>query len=85
MSVKINPDKIKVTKNGLLFLSPAPTHDIFTINSRFLHERKHKFHLSKIVCRIFHFLFGLIFIKVYIFVQQKAYSLNLKRHNSFQN
>ena len=38
-------------------------------------------HLSKTVSRIFHFRSRLVFIKLYIFVRQKAYSLALKRHN----
>ena len=41
-------------------------------------------HLSKTVCGIFYFRFCLVFIKVYVFVQQKAWTLTLKR-NSFQN
>ena len=32
----------------------------------------------------FHFQFRLSLIKLYIFVQRKACSLTLKRHNSFQ-
>ena len=44
-------------------------------------------HLSKTVFQIFYFRFRLVFIKLYIFVQEKAstHSLTLKRHNSFQN
>ena len=45
----------------------------------------HKAHLSKTLCRIFHFQFRLVFIKVCIFVQQKAQTLALTCHNSFQN
>ena len=55
------------------FLSRAPTHHSFTFNSRFLY--KHKVHLFKIVCGIFHFRFRLVFIKVYILAQQKAWTL----------
>ena len=44
----------------------------FYFNLRFLYELKHKVRFSKSVCGIFNFLFRLIFIKVYIFVQQKA-------------
>ena len=39
---------------------------------RFLCELKPKVHHSKSVCGIFHFQFRLVFVKVYIFVQQKA-------------
>ena len=44
--------------------------------------------LSKIMCGIFQFQFGFVFIKVYIFVQRYGStkymdSLTLKRHNSF--
>ena len=60
-------DKISVTKNALFVLSRAPTHRNFTFNLRFLHELKHKAHLSS-VCGIFDFRFCLVFIKVNIFV-----------------
>ena len=56
------------------FHSQAPTHHSFTFNSRFLYELKHKVHLSKSVCGIFYFRFRFVFIKVYIFVQQKAWT-----------
>ena len=36
-------------------------------------------------CGIFHFRFHLVFIKVYIFVPKKLWTLSLKRQNSFQN
>ena len=62
-------NKINVTKNELFF-SRTPTHHSF--NSRFLYELKHKVCLSKTVCGVFHFNFRLVFIKVNIFVQQKA-------------
>ena len=55
----------------------APTHHSFTFNLRFLYELKHKFRLSEIVCGIFHFRFRSVFIKVYIFVQQNAWTLGL--------
>ena len=42
-------------------------------------------HLSKIVCGICHFRFLIVFIKLYILAQQKAWTLTLKRHNSFKN
>ena len=44
-------------------------------------------HFSKTVCGIFHFQFRFVFIKLYIFIRQKAWtlSLTLKRHNSSQN
>ena len=42
-------------------------------------------HLSKTVSGIFHFLFRFVFIKLNIFVQQKADSPILKLHNFFQN
>ena len=58
-----------------LFLSRALTHYSFIFHLRFLYELKHKVHLSKTVCGIFHFLFCFVFIKVYIFVQQNAWAL----------
>ena len=62
-------------KNALFFLSRAPTHHSFTFNSQFLYGLKHKVHPSKSACGIFHFRFCLVFIKVYIFVQQKTWTL----------
>ena len=83
MLKKFPSDKINGTKNALFFLSRAPTHHSFTFNLRFLYELKHKVRLSKTVCGIFHFRFRFVFIKVYIFVQQNAWTLNLRRHNFF--
>ena len=57
------------------FLLRVPTHHSFTFNLRFLYELKHKVRLSKTVCGIFHFQFRFVFIKVYIFVQQNAWTL----------
>ena len=68
-------DKINGTKNALFFLSRAPTHHSFTFNLRFSYELKHKVRLFKIVCEIFHFRIGFVFIKVYVFVQQNAWNL----------
>ena len=45
---------------------------VLTFNSQFLYELKYKGHLSKTVRGIFHFWFCLIFVKCYIFAQQKA-------------
>ena len=59
-------------KNAPFFLSRAPTHQSFTFNLRFLYELRHKARLFKTVRGIFHFRFRLVFIKVYIFVQQNA-------------
>ena len=67
--------KINGTKNALFFLSRAPTHHSLTFNLRFLYELKHKVRLSKTMRRIFHFWFCFVFIKVYIFVQQNAWTL----------
>ena len=75
MFKKFPSNKINSTKNALFFLSPAPTHHSLTFNLRFLYELKHKVHLSKTVCEIFHFRFRFVFIKVYIFVQQNAWTL----------
>ena len=70
MLKKFPSDKINVTKNSLFF-----THHSFTFNSQFLYELKQMVHLSKTVRGIFHFRFLLIFIKLYFFVQQKAWTL----------
>ena len=75
MLKKFPSDKINGTENALLFLLPAPTHRSLTFNLRFLHEKKPKIHLSKIVCGIFYFWFHFIFIHVYIFFQQNAWAL----------
>ena len=75
MLKKFPSDKINGTKSALLFLSGAPTHHSFTFNLRFLYELKHKARLSETVCRSFHFQFRFVFIKVYIFIQQNAWTL----------
>ena len=59
------------------FLSRAPTHPGVTFNLRFLYELKHKTRLPNAVCWILHFRFHFAFIKVYIFVHQKAWTLLL--------
>ena len=69
MFKKFPSDKINGTKNAL---SRAPTHHSSTFNLRLLYELVR---LSKTVCGIFHFRFCFIFIKVYIFVQQNAWTL----------
>ena len=71
----IPSDKINGTKNALFFLSRAPTHHNFSFDLPFLYELKHKVCLSEDVCGIFHFLFRFVFIKVYIFVQQNAWTI----------
>ena len=57
------------------FPSQAPTHHRITFHSRVLYMLNHKFHFSKAVYVIFHFLFRLVFINVDIFVQQKPWAL----------
>ena len=66
------------TSNALFFSSRVPTYHSFTFNSRFLYELEHKVCLSEIVCGNFHFRIRFVFIKVYIFVQQKVSTLWLK-------
>ena len=75
MLKKFPSDKIRGTKNVLLFLSQAPTHHSFTFSLRFLFELKHSVRLSKTMCGIFNFRFRFVFIKVYIFVRQKVWTL----------
>ena len=70
MLKKFPSDKINITKNSLFF-----THHSFTFNSQFLYELKQTVHLSKTVSGILHFRFRLVFVKFYIFVQQKAWTL----------
>ena len=77
MSKKFPQDKINGTKNALFFLSQVPTHHSFTFNLRFLRELKHKVHLSKTVCGIFHFQFH---FASFIFLFNKMHGLfGLKR------
>ena len=68
-------DRINCTKNTVSFLSRAPTHYNFTFNLWFLYELKHKVRLFKTMCGIFHFRFRFLFVKVYIFLQQNAWTL----------
>ena len=75
MFKKFSSGKINGIKNALFFLSRAPTHHSFTYNLRFLCELKHKVRLSKSVCEISHFWFRFVFIKVFIFIQQNAWTL----------
>ena len=72
---KIPSDKINSTKNAHFFHLRTQTHHHFTFNLRVLYELKHKVHLSKTVCGVSYFRFCSIFIKVYIFVQQNAWTL----------
>ena len=75
MLKKIPSDKINITKYIIFLLSQVSTHHSFTFNSQFLYELKHMVHLSKTVRGIFHFRFPVVCIKVYIFVQQKTWTL----------
>ena len=67
-------DKVNVTKNTFFFHSRALTRHRFSFDFESLYTLKQTFHLSKNVCGIFHFRFRLVFIKVYICVQQKAWT-----------
>ena len=75
MLKKFPSDKINGTKHALFFLLRAPTHYSFTFNLQFLYELKKKIRLSKTVYGIFHFRLRFVFIKVYIFVEQNAWTL----------
>ena len=75
MLKKFPLNKINGIKNAHFLLSRIPTHHNFIFNLRFLNELKHKVHLSKTVCGIFHFWFHFVFIKVYSIVQQNAWTL----------
>ena len=80
---KFPSDKINDIKNVFFLIWRAPTHHSFIFNLRFLHELKRKVRPSKTVCRIFHFCFPFVIIKVYILFTKNT--CTLKRHNSFQN
>ena len=73
MLKKFPSDKINVTENTLFFLLRPPSHHSFTFNSQFLYGLKYNVHLSETV--IFHFQFCFVFMKFYIFVQQKPWTL----------
>ena len=73
---KFRSDKINYKKMPS-FLLKASAHHSFTFNVRFFYELKLKVCFPKTVCGIFHFRFCCIFIKVYIFVQQNAWTLLL--------
>ena len=75
MLKKILSHKINGLKNALFLLLRAPNHHSFTFNLRFFYELKYKVRLFKYVCEILHFPFRFIFIKVYIFLQQNAWTL----------
>ena len=73
MLKKIPSDKINGTKNALFFLSRAPSHHNFNFNLQFLYDWSTSF-ISKTVCWIFYFRFRFVFAKLYIFVQQNAWT-----------
>ena len=77
---KFPTDKINGAKNAFFF-SRAPTHHGVTFILQFLYELKHKVRLSKSLSGIFHFFLQFLFD----FLKESMDSLNLKRHNSFQN
>ena len=66
---------MEIKQQCFFFLLRDPTHQSFTFNSQFLYKLKHKVHLFENVCGICHFQFCLVFMKVYIFVPQKASSV----------
>ena len=70
---KIANDKKHAVKKSHFYLSRASTHDSFTFDPRFSFERKHKVCVSKYASGIFSFRFCFVFIKVCLFVQQKAW------------
>ena len=74
MFKKFSSGKINVTKNAIFFLSRHPTYHIFNFNLQFLYALKHMVLLSKIVCGISHFQFRFVFVKLYIFAQQKLWT-----------
>ena len=66
---------INGTKTAIFFLPRALTQHTFTFYSQFLFEIKHKVRLSKTESGIVHFWFCFVFIKVYIFLRQNAWTL----------
>ena len=47
----------------------------FTFDTQFLYELLQMVYLPKSMCGIFHFRFRLVFTELYIFDQQKAWTL----------
>ena len=74
MLKKFLSDKFSGTKISLFFFSWAPTYHSFTFNLRFLYELKYKVRFFKTVYGMFSFQFRFVSIKVYIFVQQNAWT-----------
>ena len=66
--------KAKVLVDFQICISVPLTYRSFTFNLRFSYARKHKVRLSKNVCGICHLRFRFVFIKVYILVQQNAWT-----------
>ena len=58
---------------------------VLLLSLQFLYDLKCMVCLSKTVSGIFHFRLRFVFIKVFTSVQQKVWTLTLKRHESFQN
>ena len=73
MLKKNSSDKISIAKNAFFFRELQLIS--FAFNLQFLRELKHKVDLFKTVLGIFHFQLCLVFIKVFIFVQQKPLTL----------
>ena len=74
MFKKLSSGTIKGTKIVLFILLLASARHSFTFNLQFLYDLRLKLRLSKTLCEIFHFRLRFVFIKVYIFVQQNAWT-----------
>ena len=77
MLKEFSSNKINGAKNALFFLLRVLTRHSFTLNLWFLYQLKYKVCLSKSMCGIFHFRFRFVFIKVYTYFQQNAWTLCL--------
>ena len=85
MLKKILWDKINVTKNALLFCRELHLIRVLLLICDSSTSWSKRF-ISVKVCLGFSIFYSvLLLIKVYIFVQQRAYFSTLKRHNFFQN
>ena len=77
LSIEIKPKcckKSPLDKTNFTKIESSNSSQFF-LNSRFLYELKHKIRFSKSMCGIFHYPFHLVFVKVYIFVQQTPWIL----------
>ena len=65
-------------KNSTRFSLGSSNSSVLLLIHNFLHKLKHRVCFSNRECGIFHFWFCFVFIKIYTFVQQNAWTLWLQ-------